>query len=167
MPTLSPAPSLTLSPVSTTRDNLNHRPFSYDLLSVPRRFTITGLREFVMEAADSSPAPRVCVYTIALLPDVKEEDFEKHIREDVLPHFELTFRPVGIFQLVHYFQKRTSQDRADCYVWQIRIVKSNLVLSATEDSMLAELDSRVREGLVSFGTPISRGILREIEVIQT
>src|SRR3954451_11919000 len=32
MPTLSPAPSLTLSPVSTTNDNLIHRPFAGDLL---------------------------------------------------------------------------------------------------------------------------------------
>ena len=32
MPTLSPAPSLTLSPVSTTSDNLIHRPFPYGLL---------------------------------------------------------------------------------------------------------------------------------------
>jgi len=120
-----------------------------------------------MGVADSSPAPCVCVYTIALLPDVKEEDFEKHVREDVLPQFELTFRPIGTFQLVHYFQKRTSEDRADRYVWQIRIVKSELVLSATEDTMLAELDRRVRERLVSFGIPISRDILREIEVAQT
>ena len=33
MPTLSPAPSLTLSPVSTTSDNSNHRPFAGGLLS--------------------------------------------------------------------------------------------------------------------------------------
>src|SRR3954466_15296002 len=42
MPTLSPAPSLTLSPASTTRDNLNHRPFSYDLLRRPRRSSINA-----------------------------------------------------------------------------------------------------------------------------
>ena len=120
-----------------------------------------------MGAADNSPSPWVCMYTIALLQDVKEEDFEKHVREDVLPQFELTFRPIRTFQLVHYFQKRTSEDRADRYVWQIRIVKSELVLSATEDTMLAELDRRVRERLVSFGIPISRDILREIEVAQT
>src|SRR3954454_15591507 len=33
MPTLSPAPSLTLSPVSTTSGNLIHRPFAGGLLS--------------------------------------------------------------------------------------------------------------------------------------
>src|SRR3954454_15654424 len=33
MPTLSNAPSLTLSPVLTTRDNLIHRPFTHGLLS--------------------------------------------------------------------------------------------------------------------------------------
>src|SRR4051812_45666606 len=33
MPTLSPAPSLTPSPVSTTSDNSNHRPFAGGLLS--------------------------------------------------------------------------------------------------------------------------------------
>src|SRR3954452_12932324 len=32
MPTLSPAPSLTPSPVSTTSDNSNHRPFAGGLL---------------------------------------------------------------------------------------------------------------------------------------
>src|SRR3954452_6464185 len=34
MPMLSPTPSLTLSPVSTTSDNSNHRPFAGGLLSV-------------------------------------------------------------------------------------------------------------------------------------
>src|SRR4051794_25596107 len=33
MPMLSPTPSLTLSPASTTSDNLNHRPFAGRLLS--------------------------------------------------------------------------------------------------------------------------------------
>src|SRR3954451_14365504 len=41
MPTLSVMSSLTLSPVSTTSDNLNHRPFAGGMLSVscdlPRR----------------------------------------------------------------------------------------------------------------------------------
>src|SRR3954454_21932349 len=36
MPTLSNAPSLTLSPVLTTRDNLIHRPFTHGLLRLAR-----------------------------------------------------------------------------------------------------------------------------------
>src|SRR4051794_28657980 len=36
MPTLSNAPSLPLSPVLTTRDNLIHRPFPHGLLSTPQ-----------------------------------------------------------------------------------------------------------------------------------
>src|SRR3954452_7622844 len=39
MPTLSPAPSLTPSPVSITRDNSNHRPFAGGLLSPTKRST--------------------------------------------------------------------------------------------------------------------------------
>jgi hypothetical protein len=39
MPTLSPAPSLTLSPVSTTSDNSNHRPFAGGLLRIPARYS--------------------------------------------------------------------------------------------------------------------------------
>jgi hypothetical protein len=36
---LSPTPSLTLSPVSTTSGNLIHRPFAGDLLSTTVEFT--------------------------------------------------------------------------------------------------------------------------------
>ena len=41
MPTLSPAPSLTLSPVSTTSDNPNHRQFSGGL---PRKWSVERVR---------------------------------------------------------------------------------------------------------------------------
>src|SRR4051795_9011323 len=41
MPTLSPAPSLTLSPVSTTSDNLIHRPCAGGL---PRKWSIERVR---------------------------------------------------------------------------------------------------------------------------
>src|SRR4051794_5685052 len=41
MPTLSPAPSLTLSPVSTTSANLSHRTFSY---SLPRKWSDERVR---------------------------------------------------------------------------------------------------------------------------
>src|SRR3954453_7459117 len=52
MPMLSPTPSLTLSPVSTTSDNSNHRPFAGGLLSArqqtvkPRRKRLALIRIF-------------------------------------------------------------------------------------------------------------------------
>ena len=120
-----------------------------------------------MASTEDHVAPYVCAYTIALLPDVKEEDFEKHMLQDVLPQFELTSRPIGLFGLEHHFLKRRSDDRADRYVWQIRLLKVEFVASGTEDAMFAELDRRVRAQLVSFGIPVSRTILQEIGVTET
>ena len=120
-----------------------------------------------MASTEGHLAQYVCAYTVAILPEVKEEDFEKHMLEDVLPQFELTWRVIGTFQLEHHFLKRRSDDRADRYVWQIRLLSVELVLSATEDAMFAELDKRVRDRLVSFGIPVSRTMLQEIGVVQT
>jgi hypothetical protein len=106
-----------------------------------------------------------CTYTIALLPDVQEEDFEKYVVEDVLPNFQLTWRVIGAFRLEHHLLKRKSDGRADRYAWQIQLVE--LLLSATEDAVFAELDKRVRDRLVSFGIPISRTILQEIAAVRT
>src|SRR5690242_2321341 len=119
-----------------------------------------------MASVDSQPAQYTCVYTIALLPEIKEEDFEKHILEDDIPQFQLTFRPVGAFQLEHHFLKGRSESRADRYVWEIRILSGELVLSATEESLFAELDSLVRGTLFSFGIPVSRTILQELGVVR-
>src|SRR3954452_7562631 len=48
MPMLSPAPSLTLSPASTTSDNPNHCPFSYSLLSSPTSDIISLVMPLVL-----------------------------------------------------------------------------------------------------------------------
>src|SRR4051812_18882493 len=44
IPRLSPTPSLTLSPVSTTSDNSNHRPFAGGLLSIQHKRGRSRLR---------------------------------------------------------------------------------------------------------------------------
>src|SRR4051812_27309832 len=52
MPMLLPRPSLTLSPVSTTSDNSNHRPFSYGLLRYhePRKLAVwTIFRQYAQK----------------------------------------------------------------------------------------------------------------------
>ncbi|MES1243500.1 MAG: hypothetical protein ABUT39_17965 [Acidobacteriota bacterium] len=120
-----------------------------------------------MATKDGDLAEHVCEYSIALLPGVKEEAFEAHLLKDVLPHFELTWRPVGAFRLEHRLLKQQAGDRADRYRWQIRFLSEMLVAAASEESMLAELDKRVRDRLDAFGIPVSRTILRELGAAQT
>lgn len=116
-----------------------------------------------MATTDVESVEHVCEYSIALLPEVQEEAFETHFLEEVLPHFELTWRPVGAFQLEHRLLKQDHADgRADRYRWQIRFLSEMLVAAASEESMLAELDKRVRGRLDSFGIPVSRTVLREL-----
>ena len=120
-----------------------------------------------MTQTDEQLAEHVVVYTIALLPDVKDGDFEKHILEGGLPGFQLTRAHWGAFSLEHRFLKRVrSEDHADRYVWQIRLMRVMLVGDTTEDDMFAELDKVVRDRLTSFGIPVSRTILQEMGAAQ-
>src|SRR4051794_5395110 len=63
MPTLSRAPSLTLSPVSTRSGNLIHRPFPHGLLSLERcagdKPAAEVRREVVLYPKHASSAPRL------------------------------------------------------------------------------------------------------------
>ena len=119
-----------------------------------------------MTQTDEQLAEHMVKYTIALLPDVKDEDFEKHILEGRLPGFQLTRAHWGAFGLEHRFLKKRSDSRADRYVWQIRLMRVMLVGDTTEDEMFVELDKEVRGALTSFGIPISRTILQEMGAAQ-
>ena len=120
-----------------------------------------------MEPMNDQLARYVVSYSMAPLPEVKEEDFEKQILEDVLPHFELTWRPIGIFRLEHHLLKRKSDDVANRYVWQIRLLSFDMVLHTTEEAVFAELDKRVRDRIGSLGHVGSHTILQEIGVVHT
>ena len=121
-----------------------------------------------MAQEDTRLAEWLIEYTVALLPDVKEEDFEPGQRLLRDRTFELTFRPIGAFSLEHRFLKRVrSKDDADQYVWQIRILEAHLTISATEDHMFDRLDELVRATLAPFGIPVSRTILKEIAAAES
>ncbi len=101
-------------------------------------------------------------YTIALLPEVKEEDFKPG--QDFLGHFSLTQAHFAAFDLEHRFLKRVrSKDAPDQYVWQIRILEIFMRTgSATEDAIFERLHELVRGALAPFGIPVSRAIFKEL-----
>ena len=119
-----------------------------------------------MAQNDTRLAEYLVEYTIALLPDVKEEDFNP--RQHFFRHFELTQAHFAGFSLEHRFLKRVrSKDDPDQYVWQIRILEAHLTISATEDHMFDRLDELVRGTLAPFGIPVSRTILKEIAAAES
>src|SRR3954454_1137186 len=67
MPTLSPAPSLTPSPVSTTSDNSNHRPFAGGLLSKLGNFIGRRFRKTHAEGSDIGTLTGASLGLLALL----------------------------------------------------------------------------------------------------
>jgi len=108
-------------------------------------------------------------YTIALLPDVKDEDFKpgQHLLRDA--GFSLTQAHFGAFDLQHRFLKRIrSKDNPDQYVWQIRILETSMMtVNATEDAIFERLHELVRGALAPFGIPVSRTILKEIAAAES
>lgn len=121
-----------------------------------------------MAQTDTQSAEYVVEYTIALLPDVKAEDFEpgQALLEDV--QFSLTQAHFGMFDLEHRFLRRVrSKDNPDQYVWQIRMFDVSLLMNVTEEDMFERLHEEVSRTLTSLGIPVSRTILKEIGTAQT
>jgi hypothetical protein len=108
-------------------------------------------------------------YTIALLPDVKDEDFKpgQHLLRDA--GFSLTQAHFGAFDLQHRFLKRIhSKDNPDQYVWQIRILETSMMtVNATEDAIFERLDEEASRTLAPFGISVSRTILKEIAAAES
>jgi hypothetical protein len=115
---------------------------------------------------DTKLAEWVIEYTVALIPDAKEEDFKPERR--FLRDFSLTFPHFGAFDLEHRYLKRVrSKDDTDQYVWQIRILTDARTINTTEDQMFERLDGQVRGTLAPFGILVSRTILKEIAAAES
>jgi hypothetical protein len=121
-------------------------------------------RRFVVAQNDTRLAEYLVEYTIALLPDVKEEDFKPGQPFLNDGSFQLTEPHFAAFDLEHRFLKRVrSKDDPDQYVWQIRILEiSSRTVNATEDAIFERLQEEVSRTLAPFGIPVSRAILKEI-----
>jgi hypothetical protein len=134
---------------------------------VYRRIRRVTARRFIVAQNDTGLAEYLVEYTIALLPDVKEEDFNP--RQHFFRHFELTQAHFAAFSLEHRFLKRVrSKDDPDQYVWQIRILEISMRTSlATEDAIFERLHESVGGALAPFGIPVSRAILKEIAVAES
>jgi hypothetical protein len=134
---------------------------------VHRRIRRGTARRFVVAQNDPKLAEYLVEYTIALLPDVKEEDFKPG--QDFLGRFSLTQAHFAAFDLEHRFLKRVrSKDDPDQYVWQIRILEIGMsTVNATEDAIFERLDEEVRGALAPFGIPVSRAILKEIAAAES
>lgn len=120
-----------------------------------------------MAQQDEQLADYVVEYTIALLPDVKDEDFKpRRVLKDA--GFALTQAHFGSFDLQHRFLKRIrSEDDPEHYVWQIRIFNGMLTVNATEDGVLERLHDEVTRTLAPVGIPVSRTVLKEINATET
>jgi hypothetical protein len=113
-------------------------------------------------ATEERPADYVCVYTIALLPNVTEKDFERHVIEEVWPNFSVTHRPTGAVDLRHSLQERRDPGGADRYVWEIRVRFVQRISKVPDEAALKWMDELVRAALESFGLPISLTVFREV-----
>lgn len=119
-----------------------------------------------MEAHKTALAQYVYEYTIALLPNVRGEDFESHMIHEVLPKFVVLRRNIAGMDLDHHLLKRRTSRRLDRYVWQIRVLSVKMVSSP--DSMgLNAMDGEVRDKLSGFAQSISLRILSEIGAART
>ena len=114
-----------------------------------------------MPEPEAELAEYVHVFSIAPLPGVADSDLERHLVEEVLPHFEVTHRPIGHVELNHSLMKTTSGERLDRYVWEIRLRFIQRV-KAPDDAALDRMDELVRAGVESFGIAVSMTALEEI-----
>ncbi|MDQ4145341.1 MAG: hypothetical protein M3198_16690 [Actinomycetota bacterium] len=119
-----------------------------------------------MQESQEELAEYVHLYTIALLPNISEGDFERHFLEEVLPNFEVTHRPVGALRLNHSLMKSESEERADRYVWEIRVRFTQRV-AVPDEAALERLDKLVRSRIGSFAIPVSLTLLHEIGAAET
>jgi hypothetical protein len=119
-----------------------------------------------MSDEEERPADYVHAFTIAPLPGVTDEQLERHIIDDVLPHFEVTHRPIGAVELKHSLLKATGGDRLDRYVWEIRL-RFRQRVQAPDQAALDRMDELVRAGLESFGLAVSLTALQELHVADT
>ena len=117
-------------------------------------------------ATEERPADYICVYTIALLPNVTGKDFERHVIEEVWPHIEVTHRPTGAVALRHSLQERRDPGRADRYVWEIRVHFRQRISKVPDEAALTRMDELIRAALDSFGLPISLTVFREVAQAQ-
>ncbi len=109
----------------------------------------------------------VYMYTIALLPNVDEAEFETRMVQEVLPTFAVLRRNIEELRLEHRLLKRATNDRRDLYVLEIQVLTVRTVNEGGEHYALAEMDETIRRELANFGIPISLTILRQIGVIQS
>src|SRR6185503_15316835 len=85
MPTLSNAPSLTLSPASTTSDNLTHRPFSCGML----RRIIRALEESITSLREQLATERLLRTEDKKRADLAEErgrELHEQLQAEIVEH---------------------------------------------------------------------------------
>lgn len=118
--------------------------------------------------ASSIPrAKYVYTYTLALLPGVKEKDFEKQMSQEVMPQFQVLRRSIAGFEMEHRLFRSDAANRADKYVWQIRVLSIAMVSPKNDAYALSEMDKEVREKLSALAIPVSLTVLQEIGASET
>ena len=120
-----------------------------------------------MATAAEQLADYVYVYSIALLPGVAEDEFERHILHEVFPHFNVTHRPIGAVNLAHSLLKRGDGAHAERYVWEIRVRFFVRISGVPDEAALTKLDELVRAALSGIGNPVTVTILHEVGAAQT
>jgi hypothetical protein len=115
--------------------------------------------------------PYTCVSTIALLPSIDEAAFENAMINEIMRRLPVSWRNIAELKLQHCLFKDEGSQRADHYVWQVRVGHFRLVsqpanLSA-RDVIIRAIDEEVREALAPWGIPVSMTVLQEIGRAET
>jgi hypothetical protein len=90
---------------------------------------------------------------------------------EILPRLSVSRRNIAELKLQHCLCKDESSQRADHYVWQVRVEHFRLVSQPADvsarDVIIEAIDEEVREALAPWGIPVSMTILQEIGRAET
>jgi hypothetical protein len=109
-----------------------------------------------------SRARLIGTYQIALLPGVKEADFEKFMEEEVLPNVEVFSK--GVNSWSQSFLKLYEGNREDKYLWRVALEHFGSEHSVPNaiPSILREIYEKHRDKIETFGVRTSFAMFSEL-----
>lgn len=109
-----------------------------------------------------SKARLIGAYQIALLPGVKEADFEKFMEEELLPNVEVFSR--GVNSWSQSFLKLHGGNREDKYLWTLALEHfgSEHSVPSAIPSLLEEVFEERRQKIEEFGVRTSFEMFSEL-----
>jgi hypothetical protein len=100
-------------------------------------------------------------FTIAPLPTVDTDAFERALVDELMPKTFVSRRNFNELRLEHQLLIDDQGHRADRYLWQVRILYFEMVSGPTDyQHALRAIDEDVRDALAPWGIPITMTVLR-------